>query len=215
MPSQLPLFPLRIVLFPGALLPLHIFEPRYRQLLADITIGDQRFGILPPGEDGGLPAPGTMGCEARVRGVRQLAGGRANIVVSGEARIRLVEGVRASTPYYQGVVEAVHDLPDVQVPGENDLERLRALGERYAHALQSLTDEPLDLRFSSGPGELSFEVAALLEGEFDTRQRLLESRSALERIARLLHALPVLVHHAEERASVHGRAKRNGHGAIL
>lgn len=211
---MLPLFPLRVVLFPGALLPLHIFEPRYQQLLADVSAGDHRFGLLPPGERGGLPAPGTMGCAALVRAVHILPEGRANIVVSGERRFRFLEPAPAATPYHQGLVEWIDDLTDVQIPTEEDLHQLRALGERYATALNALQDQELPVQLPEQAAELSFEVAALLEWEFEARQRLLEIRSATERVVRLLHALPALVLTAEERALLHGRAKSNGHGVI-
>jgi Lon protease-like protein len=208
------LFPLRIVLFPGALLPLHIFEPRYRQLLADVSAGEHRFGLLPPGGQGGLPLPGTIGCAALVRAVQPLPEGRANIVVSGERRFRFLEPAPAATPYHQGLVEWIDDVPDVQVPTEADLLRLRALGERYAGALNALSDQTLEIQLPAPAAELSFEIAALLEWEFEARQRLLESRSATERVVRLLHALPALVAKAEQRALLHGRAKSNGRGAI-
>src|ERR1051326_8057405 len=102
MPSRLPLFPLKIVLFPGALLPLHIFEPRYRQLLADVTLGDHRFGLLPPGERGGLPPPGPLGCAPRVRAARPRGDARSNMVVSGGRRSALLEPAPAESLYPQG-----------------------------------------------------------------------------------------------------------------
>jgi len=211
---QLPLFPLKTVLFPGALLPLHIFEPRYQQLLTDVSAGDHRFGLLPPGSDSALPASGTIGCMAVVRAVQPLPEGRANIVVSGERRFRFLKPVPAPTPYFQGRIEWVDDLPDVQVPTETDLQRLRALGEQYARALNALGDQALEIRLPDRAAELSFEIAALLEWDFDARQRFLEIRSATERVERLLHALPALVGHATERSEVHGRAKQNGQGSI-
>lgn len=211
---QLPLFPLKIVLFPGALLPLHIFEPRYQRLLADITAGEPRFGLLPPGEHGGLPTPGTIGCTALVRAVQPLSEGRANIVVSGDRRFRFLEPAPAATPYHQGIVEWLDDLPDVQIPTEADLLRLRALGERYAQALNALQDQPLEVRLPERAAELSFEVAALLEWDFEARQHLLEIRSATERVVRLLQTLPALVGRAEERAQLHARARSNGDGVL-
>jgi ATP-dependent Lon protease len=213
MPSRIPLFPLKIVLFPGALLPLHIFEPRYRELLADVTLGDHRFGLLPPGERGGLPARGTVGCVALVRAVQPLGDGRSNIVVSGERRFALLEPAPAGSAYAQGLVEWVEDTADVQVPTAEEISRLRALAERYAHALQALNDQPLTLELAAGYPELSFEAAALLEWEFEARQRFLEIRSATERVARLLHALPGLVESAERRAARRARARHNGHGS--
>ena len=214
MSSQLPLFPLRIVLFPGALLPLHIFEPRYRRLLDDVAASDHRFGLLPPGETGELPAPGAIGCVALIRAIQPLADGRSNIVVSGGQRFAFLEPAPAATPYHQGLVDWIEDRPDVQIPTSDDLARLRALGERYAHAIQALKEEPQEVELKAGPAELSFEIAALLDWEFEARQRFLEVRSATERVARLLQALPDLLAAVEERALMHGRAKGNGSGSI-
>src|SRR5258707_3640359 len=84
MARELPIFPLPIVLFPGAPQPLHIFEPRYRQLLQDCLAGDQRFGIAyvapdpSPGADP-VPLPGDVGCVALIRSNQPLPDGRANI----------------------------------------------------------------------------------------------------------------------------------------
>ena len=214
MPSQLPLFPLQIVLFPGALLPLYIFEPRYRQLLSDVSAGERRFGIFPPGEGGGLPEPGTVGCTALLRGVQSLPDGCSNIVVEGEGRFRLLHGVEADTPYSQGSVEPFGDLPNAQVSTDAEVIRLRALAERYAAAQETRNDQVLDRQFSRDPAALSFEVAGLLEWPFEERRRLLESRSVRERVTLLLHALPALVKGAEQRAGIHAGAKQNGHGAV-
>src|SRR6266542_2592016 len=68
-PYPLPLFPLNLVLFPGTPLPLHIFEPRYRQMLADCLIGDRRFGVVQPGGEVEAPDRGAVGCVAEVRGL--------------------------------------------------------------------------------------------------------------------------------------------------
>jgi len=67
MSLRLPLFPLGIVLFPGGLLPLHIFEPRYRRLLDDIVEGDRRFGLVLPGIGREAPAVGAVGTIAELR----------------------------------------------------------------------------------------------------------------------------------------------------
>jgi len=111
-------------------------------------------------------------------------------------------------------VEWVEDLPDVQIPTEADLLQLRSLGARYGHALHTLQDQEYESPLPVSAAELSFEVAALLEWDFDARQRLLEIRSVTERVIRLLHALPALVTQAEARAAQHARARSNGHGVI-
>jgi Lon protease-like protein len=211
--ASLGLFPLPLVLFPGALVPLHIFEPRYRTLLTDAVEGDHRFGLLPPGPDGGLPKAGAVGCVARVRAVQPLPDGRSNIVVSGEDRFRLDRLLASSKPYLVGETSPLEDLPDVQVPSEADLESLRLLAERYASALAALTDVERDAEFSDEASRLTFQVASLLEWDFPVKQHFLTLRSATERVTRLLHALPRLLADLETRVVVHRRASRNGSGA--
>src|SRR3989442_1916377 len=88
MARELPIFPLPIVLSPGAPQPLHVFEPRYRQLLADCLAADRRFGIayVPAERDAGvepLPRPGDVGCVAVIRNTQGLPDGRANLLTLG------------------------------------------------------------------------------------------------------------------------------------
>lgn len=208
---RLPLFPLPTVLFPGALLPLHVFEPRYRALLADVVADDHRFGLLPPGEDGD-PAPGAIGCVARVRAVQPLPDGRSNIVVSGEERFVLDALRPEGRAYLVGEVRELADEADVQVPGPAELAALRALGERYALALATLNGVEQEPDFSGDPARLSFQVAALLEWDYPAKRRFLEIRSPTERVTRLLHTVPALLASLEARARVHQRASRNGAG---
>ncbi|HZE74649.1 MAG TPA: LON peptidase substrate-binding domain-containing protein, partial [Gemmatimonadales bacterium] len=85
-PYPLPLFPLNVVLFPGTPLPLHIFEPRYRQMLADCLVGDRRFGLVQPGSEAETPDRGAVGCVAEIRANEQLPDGRANVLVVGGSR---------------------------------------------------------------------------------------------------------------------------------
>src|SRR6266849_10942666 len=99
MARELPIFPLPIVLFPGAPQPLHIFEPRYRQLVHDCLAGDRRFGVAyaapdpAPGTPGtpGMPAPGPgdVGCVAVIRSTQPLPDGRSNVLTVGERRFVL------------------------------------------------------------------------------------------------------------------------------
>src|SRR5690348_5320860 len=91
MSRELPIFPLPLVLSPGATQPLHIFEPRYRQLLADVLGDDRRFGVAyvaPPAGPGLDPAPqpGAVGFVALINAANALPDGRSNIVTVGERR---------------------------------------------------------------------------------------------------------------------------------
>lgn len=218
MSTQLPLFPLQTVLFPGALLPLHIFESRYRELLADLSVlpGEhQLFGLLPPGDPAELPEPGAIGTVARLRGMQQLPDGRFNIVVGGERRFVFRSSVEAATPYLQGVVDWFDDEPEVQVPADDEVARLHVLGERYALAQHALLDRALDVELPKDAARLTFGIAAFLDWEFEALQRFLEMRSVAARVTRLLAALPKLVASVEARAGAHARAKSNGHGSVV
>src|SRR2546422_10154896 len=89
MPRELPIFPLPIVLFPGAPQPLHIFEPRYRQLLQDCLAGDRRFGIAyvapdPAPDADPVPNPGDVGCVAPLRANQPPPDGGPNVPTLGE-----------------------------------------------------------------------------------------------------------------------------------
>jgi Lon protease-like protein len=88
--SPIPIFPLGLVLFPGAVVPLHLFEPRYRAMLMDVGTTTKRFGIIAPPNGTGeadLPA-GRIGCVAEITSIEMLPDGRANILVEGCERFR-------------------------------------------------------------------------------------------------------------------------------
>jgi len=211
MPSRLPLFPLDMVLFPGTPLPLHIFEPRYRTMLADCLAGDERFGLLPAGRDGSAPLPGTVGCVARIRASHQLPDGRSNIVVVGERRFLLRQVVTGSTPYLVGLVDTFDDLPGPEVPPEVHA-ALREVATSYLDAVETLGAPSDRTPWSDDAEALSFQVAAAVDFEFAVKRRLLELRTASERVALLLDLLPPLAMEAAARARVHSRARSNGKG---
>jgi uncharacterized protein len=111
--ETVPLFPLGAVLLPGASLPLHIFEPRYRQLTVDLVTGavpDRSFGVIAIKQ--GLDAveeTHNIGCTAVLQEVRRLPDGRFDIVTRGEKRFRLLEVDNTSAPYLIGKIEWVPD----------------------------------------------------------------------------------------------------------
>ena len=208
----LPLFPLTVVLYPGALLPLHIFEPRYQQLVTDAVEGDHQFGILPPSPTGAGADSGTVGTVARIRAVQQLEDGWSNIVVSGESRFTLERMTPSETPYLTGEVAPLEDEPDIQQLPEQQITLLLALAERYAGAVGRLNDTTRDNEFSPDLGRFTFQLAALLDWDFITKQHFLTMRSAAARATRLLYALPPLLVAAEARGTIHARAATNGKG---
>lgn len=213
--DRLPLFPLPLVLFPGTPLPLHVFEPRYREMLADCLDSDQRFGLVNLPQDTAeieLP-PGRVGCIAEILQSEPLADGRSNIVVRGLDRFALVEIVPPEKPYHIAHVEPYADEPEYG----NDLDalasRMKDMFEVVGRAARTLADDSDPLpELPDDPPMLSFAIAAVLDLDVDARQRILESRSPVGRLRdleRLLApALPALV----ARADVHKRAKSNGKG---
>jgi len=213
--ARLPLFPLPLVLFPGAPLPLHIFEPRYRQMLSDSLVGDRRFGILyRPDGVAELEIPsGHVGCVARVHTAEELPDGRSNIVVYGVERFALRQFVSAPAPYHLGDVEPYEDLPE---PGGTLADvgaRVRSLFARVGRAARSLSDDfdPLPT-LPDDDAMLSFAIASLIDLDAPKRQELLESRSPLDRLRRIDELLARAVEPIEQRATVHSRAKSNGRG---
>lgn len=211
---RLPIFPLPLVLFPGAPLPLHIFEPRYRQMLADCLSDDARFGIVyTPADEPRPPERGDVGCVASVETSAMLADGRSNIIVSGEARFTIERVTDSGTPYYVAEVAVFHDAAD-PAPGLAALtERVRSLFTRVTGAARALADERGDLPpLPEEPGELSFAIASMIDLEIPTRRRLLASRSPSERLRALEPLLEPALRRLEERLVVHERAKSNGHG---
>lgn len=212
MPFRLPIFPLSVVLFPGTPLPLHIFEPRYRRMLADCLAGDRRFGITPASETSGLPSPGTVGCVAEVRVNQELPDGRSNIVVVGGTRFVVSRLLDESLPYLVAAVEPFEDDAGTE-PSADDTDSLRQLFARYSSALRELNDTmPEDLSLHDDSASLSFQVAAGIEADHGVKQRLLAERSTSRRITALMLLLPVLTSALESGIKVHRRAHSNGKG---
>jgi Lon protease-like protein len=210
---RLPLFPLSVVLFPGTTLPLHIFEPRYRRMLADCLAGDRRFGITPPGAEQEGPEVGQVGCIAEIRVNQELPDGRSNIVVLGGLRFVIGRMLSESLPYYMGMVETFEDEPGSSPPADR-IPRLREVFLRYQEVLRHLNDlEPGEPQLPADPMELSFHVAAGAECDAAVKQRLLVERSTSKRVEALLLLLPVLTSAVEKALLIHRRAHGNGRGA--
>lgn len=208
MPSPLPLFPLNHALLPAELLPLHIFEPRYRRLLADCLAGDQRFGITTAES----PGPGTIGCVARIRGTQVMPDGRSNIVVLGEHRFGIRALLEGDAPYLVASVEEFGDEPGTDpLPAESDA--LRRLANALRETLGILADQPGDpTPWDEDLETLTFQVAGLAQLETATRSSLLACRSTRERARTLATLLPAQITQLRLRAEVHVRARSNGAG---
>ena len=211
----LPLFPLPLVLFPGAPLPLHIFEPRYRQMLSDCLDGDSRFGIVfrPEGIEETDLEPGRVGCIAEVDDAQTLPDGRSNIVVHGVRRFALRRFVTNPAPYHVAEIAEYDDFPEDASALDPVASRVRDLFARVGRAARTLADDHDPLPpLPDEADSLSFGIAALIDIEAPRRQEILVSRLASERLHSIEQLLSGAVDSLESRARVHGRAKSNGRG---
>ncbi len=181
---ELPLFPLPdVVLFPREVLPLHIFESRYRMMLKSVLEDDRRFGVVR--WDPQNQAMAAVGCCAEVLQHQTAEDGRSNIVTLGQQRFRVLDVVR-ETPFRTAMVSWIEDEP---VTAESDLE---SLTRSVDHALRDvveltgkLTGSPASLPddLPDLPRELSFWIGAHLGGPVaDQQQELLELTSTRERL---------------------------------
>lgn len=211
---ELPIFPLPLVLFPGTPQPLHIFEPRYRDLLRDCLAGDKRFGLSllnPKAGTAGAPQAGDVGCTACIESHHPFPDGRANLITRGENRYVLKRLVEADRSYLVGSVEFFHDgdADDAEVAGITH--RVR---EQFSRVLSSF-DDPAGLPGGSAsppedPQALSFAVSAALDVDLATKEQLLRLTSTATRLERLHALLQPLVGDATKRTKVRKAAKRNG-----
>ncbi|HEV2705053.1 MAG TPA: LON peptidase substrate-binding domain-containing protein [Pyrinomonadaceae bacterium] len=216
---ELPLFPLPLVLFPGAPQSLHIFEPRYRQMFSDVQASNRLFGLsyfdpTSPLASEGRPHTGHVGCVAEVVESQMLPDGRSNIVAVGLVRYRVEAYIERGDPYLVGRVAFFADDPEDPQTLDDGARAVRDLFERIAQAVRTINDERAGLRelTEADPEQLSFLVASTLEIESETKQELLELRSTSERLMRLKRMLAQVVESYEERARMHALAKGNGHG---
>jgi Lon protease-like protein len=188
-PSRLPLFPLGTVLFPGVLLPLHVFEERYRRMVRDLLEEDhdrRDLGVVAIREgrevgEHGLRALHPVGCVARLRRVDPYSDGRFDIVCMGTSRFRLSgDGLDTALPYLRGRAELL-DEPAGEAPGPA-AGTVRALFDSYRAALggdsagTDADDVPDD------PRQLSYLVAATVVLDLTDRQRLLEAPDTTARL---------------------------------
>lgn len=195
-PERIALFPLNVVLLPGAILPLHIFEPRYRQMVKQCLKDRCEFGMLLASPDG----VARVGCTAEiVKVAKRYDDGRVDIVTIGRVPFRVVE-LFNENPLLEGDVDYLEDRENLSSPPVE-----RELAELYeaCHTLifssypQNLHRDTQDL--------LSFIVAGTLPLDLLVKQQILECRSEIDRQERLLTYLRQWVLHLEK---TNARARR-------
>lgn len=198
---ELGLFPLPLVLFPGERMPLHIFEPRYRELIGECLEQQRPFGIL-LSEDESLSEVGTEASVVEV--LEQTEDGRSTVLVEGGERFRLAQ-LTEGRAFRTGVTERFgdegEDEPDAELV-ERTLELFRRLAE--------LTETDIDELMEAGIEPRAFAIAAHVELELARKQELLELRSErlrMELLATLLERAALAISHMREQ---HRRASGNG-----
>ena len=183
---ELPLFPLpEVVLFPNEVLPLHIFESRYRIMLKSVLETDSLFGVIK--WDPNTKSMANVGCCAHIIKHQTADDGRSNIITIGQQRFQVLEIVR-STPFYTGIVSWIDDEISQNL---QDLDNLRDSVIQALHDVVNLTSKLtnsqkiLPDKLPNNPMELSFWIGAHLGGPVsDEQQRLLEERDTYIRLQR-------------------------------
>jgi Lon protease-like protein len=212
----LPVFPLSVVLLPHEILPLHIFEPRYRKMLADIQAENNFFGLSyfdPQSLDAMMPDIGSIGCVAEVREAQQLEDGRSNILAVGVIRYSLESYVETDEAYLVAEISFFDD-------NQEDGSALSALADEVFKLFMRIVTAAHELSGERGgfpdisqadPQQLSFLIAAAFNLEAEIKYEFLEMRSTIERLERLRGMLEQSVKKIEESAEINKAAKTNGH----
>jgi Lon protease-like protein len=199
---EIPLFPLGLVLFPGMAQPLHVFEPRYRELTKRALDGPGMFGVTlaQPESVFQHEIPARVGSIARILDYHRLPDGRYNLLTAGARRFEIVETLR-DQPYLRARVRLL-----AEEPGFGPVTRL-------ASAARRLLDGYLDIVLSDSengdkgiaipddPIELSYFIAVLLPCEDFVKQELLEAETGGDRLARELDLLRLETAHARAAAA--------------
>jgi Lon protease-like protein len=197
---ELGLFPLPIVLVPTERIPLHIFEPRYLELVAECLETDGEFGLVLATGDGAVHEIGTRARVAAL--VETLDDGRMNIVVEGGSRFRLLELTRGRS-FQTGIVEDV--LDDDEPVGDDDIERALEVFRELAAAAESDVDIP-----EADSPDLVWELAARIDFGIDPKQEILASTSPPARMRRLVELLQISLDAVRIEQALRQRAGHNG-----
>ncbi|MFZ0420906.1 MAG: LON peptidase substrate-binding domain-containing protein [Candidatus Sulfotelmatobacter sp.] len=196
----IPLFPLDVVLFPSTPLPLHIFEPRYKEMIAECLAQNRTFGVV-RALDQGLA---DVGCTAEiVTIVKEYPDGQLDLVAEGRNRFEIV-GVNQDRSFLQAEVLMIEDEPGA--PPQEDTSRAVQLHSE----LLAIAGAKQDLS-AADPALLSFYLAGSLPLDLDFKQKLLSLRSEAERLSLLITYLQTLIPNLHRAAHAREKAGGNGH----
>jgi Lon protease-like protein len=216
----LPLFPLDLVLLPGTPLPLHIFEPRYKEMVAECRAGGTPFGVVRAREVG----LAGVGCTAEIVSVtKEYADGRLDLIAEGRTRFEVLElnqersflraavltvpdepgaasseEIERAIQVYRAILALAGAVPDVSSPDQSRTE-------------QSATEQSATEQSALRHGALSYHIAGSLPLALDFKQKLLEMRSERERIQSIAEYLESILPNLRHAARTREKAGGNGH----
>jgi ATP-dependent Lon protease len=196
---EIGLFPLGLVLLPTEQVPLHIFEPRYRELIAECLETEQPFGLV-YADDDGLRRIGTLATVVEV--TDRFEDGRLNIVVEGGERFRLVD-LTDGRSFHTGTVETLED--DDDPPPQADVERALVVFRRLVELTGAEVEVPTDVTVQP-----SFEIGSRFELAPELKLELLEEASERRRLVRLCEILETIAAAVERQREVAALAQTNG-----
>jgi len=200
MGALLPLFPLDVVLLPGTPIPLHIFEPRYKEMIGECLAQKMAFGIVRAKEDG----IAEIGCSAEILEVtKRYDDGRMDVVCEGRRRFEVI-GLNEERAFLQAEVTYFDDEPG-GAPIDQGKEAVRLYLD-----LMRLLDSDAEAPESDMP-QLSFQLAAPMPLDLDFKQALLAMRSEKERIAALITYYQALLPRMRRAVKARQKAGGNGH----
>ena len=201
-PKRIPLFPVDVVLLPGAQLPLHIFEPRYKTMIGRCLSENLEFGMIL----GADKAVAAVGCTAEIlQKIKDYPDGRMDILTQGRAAFHLTE-LLDDKEYYEGIVEYLADEP-----WKADLKQEAQLVQTFQKCHALLFGRPWAESERSPTETLAYRMAALVPMELEKRQEILEMRSPHGRRELMLRWLEAFLPKLAERQRARQRAGGNGH----
>jgi Lon protease-like protein len=200
--SLLPLFPLDMVLLPGASLPLHIFEPRYREMISECLAQSQPFGVV-RSKEGGLA---EIGCTAAILEVtKKYDDGRMDIATEGRRRFEVMQ-LNQERSFLRAEVFYLEDEPG-PAPPEQVAHALKLHGE-----IMSLAGAEPEAATEIDEKQLSFHLAGSLPLDLDFKQSLLGMHSEKERLPAVIATFEAILPALRRTMHVRRKAGGNGHG---
>jgi Lon protease-like protein len=199
--SLIALFPLDVVLLPGAPLPLHVFEPRYKEMIAELLQSKEPFGIVRAQED----SVAEIGCSAEISEVvKKYEDGRLDIVTEGQKRFQIT-GLDQERSFLRGEVSFFEDDEEQAAPKPEAEKLIQLHGELLAIAGAEATGIEAD------DPQLSFHLAGSVPLDLDFKQNLLGMRSEPQRVAAMVEYYAMLVPRLKRTIKVKEKSRGNGH----